>query len=80
MVAVGVGVSSGDSQLEEDLSRAVMAWSWASDWYVGASMRKYISVVIPWRMRSSGVTTGVVIIWWRNSTVSDISLPWFWVV
>ena len=66
------GVSSGDTQLAEASHMALMACSWASEWAVVASVRKYVSVVSPWKMRLSGVTTGVVMVWWRNSTVLDI--------
>ena len=72
MGAVGAGVSSGYAQLSEALRRDLMTWSWASDWDVGASVRAFVSMVIPQRMRSSGITTGVVMVWWRNSTVLDI--------
>ena len=72
MIAVGVGVSSGDNQLAEASSRDVMDCSCASDWDVVASVRESIRMVRPRRMRSSGFTTGVVMVWWRNSTISDI--------
>ena len=63
MVAVGAGVSSRDDQLAEASHRTVMDWSWESDWSVGASAMEYVSMVIPWRISSSGVTTGVVMFW-----------------
>ena len=72
MLVVGDGVSLGYAQLEKASHRAVMEWVWASDWDVGASVWAFVSVVIPWRMRYSGVTTGVVMVWWRNSTLSEI--------
>ena len=77
MVAVGAVVSYKDSQLEEASFRAVMAYSWLSDWSVGAFLRAFISVVSPCRIRSSRVTTGVVMVWWQNSIVSEI---WFTLV
>ena len=72
MVVVGSGVSLGDYQLAEASRRAVMAWIWESDWAVGASVRAFLSLVIPWRMRYSRVTTEVVMVWWRNLAVSEI--------
>ena len=49
-----------------------MAWSCAYDWAMGASVRDSVSVVIPGRIRYYGVTTGVVMVWWQNSTISEI--------
>ena len=72
MGAIGAGVSSGNSQLAKASHRAGMAWSWAPDWSVGTFMRESVSVVIPRIMRSYGVTTGLGMVWWRNSTVSKI--------
>ena len=78
---VGLGIriagsvlSLGVYQLIEASRRAAMDCRWASDWAVGAPVRASISVVSPWIMRYSGVTTGVVMVWWRNSTVSEIYL------
>ena len=68
----GSGISLGVSQLLEASRRAEMACHWESDWAVGASVRAYFIVVIPWRMRSSGVTNRIVMVWLRNSTVSEI--------
>ena len=72
MVAVGDGVLLGDDKMAEASCSAVMSWNWSSDWAVGASVRSFVSVVRPWRMRYSGVTIGVVIVWWKNSTVLEI--------
>ena len=66
------GVSSGYTQLEKALRMAIKALSFAYDWAVGASMIAYIIMVISWRILSSGVTIGVVMVWWKNSIVSDI--------
>ena len=62
MVAFGAGVSSEDAQLSEASRRAVMDWSWESDWSVGAYVRSSVILVSPWRMRSSRVTTGLVMV------------------
>ena len=66
------GVSYGDAQLEEASRRDVMYLSCVSNRAVGASIRAYVNVASPWRIRSSGVTIGKVMVWWRNPTVSDI--------
>ena len=57
------GVSSGYDQLAKASHRAVMDWSCASNWAEGASVRASVRVVIPWSIWSSGVNTGVVMIW-----------------
>ena len=54
---IGDRVSSGDSQLVEASRRSIMAWSWAYDWSVGASVRSSVSMLSPWRIRYYGVTT-----------------------
>ena len=72
MVEVGDGVSLGGAQLVEALDSSVMAWSWESEWAVGASVRSFVSMMSPRRMRSSRVTTGVVMFWWRNSAILEI--------
>ena len=69
MGAEGDVVSPEYSQLAEASRRALMAWSWALECAVGASVRSPVRVLIPWRMWSSGVTEGVVVDWWHNSTI-----------
>ena len=70
LVSVGDEVSLGDAQLAQASRGDVMTWSWVSNWVVGASVKSYVIVVITWRMQYYGFTTGVVVVWWQNSTVS----------
>ena len=49
----------------------MIAWICASYMEVGLSYIALDSVLIPWRIRSSGVRFGVVMKWWRNSTVLE---------
>ena len=70
----GSGISLGIAQLLEALRRAAMAYCWEYDWAKGASVRAFVRVVISWRMWYSEVTTGIVMVWWRNSTVLEICL------
>ena len=69
--AAGDGVSLEDSKIAYTLGTAVMAWIWVSDLAASASMMAPISVLIPWIMRPSGVTAGIVMELWRNATVSE---------
>ena len=68
----GSGISLGVAQLLEASRRDAMACRWSYYWAVGAYVRASVSVVIPWIIRSSGVTNGEVMVWWQNSTVSEI--------
>ena len=71
----GYVFSFGAARLLEASRRDAMAWRWAYEWAVGASVREFVSVMIPWRIRSLGASTRVVMVWWWNSTVSEIFWP-----
>ena len=70
----GSGLSLGVDQLLETSRRDSMACCWSSKWAVGASVCSSVRVVSPWRMRSSGITNRLVMVWWWNSTVLEICL------
>ena len=60
------------------LAHRWMAWwsacidaSWLLHAIVGDSCKAHVSVVMPWKMRSIGVTSGSVRLWCLNSNVSE---------
>ena len=78
-VGAGVGagcgavvVVGGMAHQQKASRRRLMASIWALWFVMGASWRAEVSNMIPCWRRSSGVTSGTIMCWWRNEIVSVI--------